>query len=346
MPVFKSNGSFRTLGGNATVPNDAPIQPPQAFVDLFPQIVGTDPTKFCGYTSIIDLSNRGMTKCSGDYLHTGIVNGGPSNIDLSGNALTLSEVDAILAVFLLNEDPATILDLSGGTNAAPTLPVFKIDFNNLTVADGSSYGFCSINGAPLVYFRSNAALAATMATFDGSDAFANVGISDSPTKQQIITKLVAIGGGKITQIPINYVTVGGAGTSAANGNYFRALASGGGAYAGVYYLNGNPAAAYAITHNDGGHVWAIRNNAATLTYYYSNQDVASPDLVTAWQIGPNGSASAPTVVAASNNLGIQVAPANYDLEELLFSGLVGSGFIQGNNSIGTLRANGWTVTTN
>lgn len=114
--------------GNATVPPDAPIQPPQSFVDYYPLVVAAISS------DNLDLSNKGITyilggKSGATSSSFGIVQwtvneadtiGNPV-ITLSGNAL--ASVNEILSSLVA--DPVALaadgtLDLSGGTNAAPT----------------------------------------------------------------------------------------------------------------------------------------------------------------------------------------------------------------------------------
>lgn len=108
--------------GNATVPSDAPIQPPQAFVDNALALKSFD-----GLT----LSNKGITYFSGTLLYDGSIgyypvadSFGSRDVLLDGNALSAASVNSILAAAALYESDYApgdgALDLSGGTNAAPT----------------------------------------------------------------------------------------------------------------------------------------------------------------------------------------------------------------------------------
>jgi hypothetical protein len=127
---FRPFGQVSSGGsGNATVPDDAPIQPPQAFVDnirFSPSFDGTG----------LDLHSKGITHISSSLLYGDTVTPpswarfarvfeSDTNVKLNGNALPESDVNSILAAavsFDVSYGPglAWSLDLSGGTNAAPT----------------------------------------------------------------------------------------------------------------------------------------------------------------------------------------------------------------------------------
>lgn len=87
--------------------------------------------------------------------------------------------------------------------ASATLPAFTIDFNPLTVTAGDSYygETKRVGDGTMLVFDSTTSLAAGTAIHwdiaGESDNFITIGISDSPSKQQIINKLVALGSGKI-----------------------------------------------------------------------------------------------------------------------------------------------------
>ena len=110
------------LGGNATVPDNAPILPHQAFVDCFMKLADTS-------TQTLDFSNMGITHLDGDVLILKAYTFGATTMDLSDNALVTSEVDDILQVLAqYSIGQGTTVNLSGGTNGAPT--------NDLTHQDG------------------------------------------------------------------------------------------------------------------------------------------------------------------------------------------------------------------
>lgn len=103
--------------GNATVPADAPIQPPQAFVDAYPLFLNA-----FGDETQLNLSGIGITHLDpnllNSYLSAQTHAYGAASVDLSGNALDAAEVNTLL--YVCTGFPPGTLDLSGGTNAAPT----------------------------------------------------------------------------------------------------------------------------------------------------------------------------------------------------------------------------------
>jgi hypothetical protein len=109
-------------GGNATVPDNAPIQPPQAFVDTLTKLLST-----AGEIGNFQISwpNLGIVSFSTVILDTQVADqGAPYGLDLSGNALSAASVNAILAWYAANYSLGAagdqFIDLSGGTNAAPS----------------------------------------------------------------------------------------------------------------------------------------------------------------------------------------------------------------------------------
>lgn len=126
-------------GGNATVPNDAPIQPAQAYVDNIIYFTNLDN----GYPTMpLPLSNKGITFLDADLIHRWFARTWQV-ANLSGNALSESNVNAILARLVADSDSAynaSEINLSGGTNAAPTItPAAAI----------ASSGESNINVSPL-----------------------------------------------------------------------------------------------------------------------------------------------------------------------------------------------------
>lgn len=122
--------TFRGGSGNATVPDDAPIQPPQAWVNCIQQFI-------LNYTlgHILDCSSSGITSVNWDpdaIIRTDIYSlwqqaasdDSPDSWDVrfQGNGLDETSVNTILHLTLrggMDVTPGSI-DLSGGTNAAPT----------------------------------------------------------------------------------------------------------------------------------------------------------------------------------------------------------------------------------
>ena len=105
-------------GGNATVPVDVPVSPPQAFVDNCANLYGGNP----------NFGNKGITFIDPEALSTCAfinftLNGGDTYIDLAGNALSESNINAILNFFVINGPYSfTSMELSlvGPQMAAPT----------------------------------------------------------------------------------------------------------------------------------------------------------------------------------------------------------------------------------
>lgn len=112
---------------DATVGGSAPILPVQAFVDHI--------NDFWRNGNAVALTNKGLTHFDSALLYTGGGNprgwidtnqmsGGGFTLDFSTNALTAADVNAILSVCAsaigVYSLESVTLDLSGGTNAAPT----------------------------------------------------------------------------------------------------------------------------------------------------------------------------------------------------------------------------------
>lgn len=119
-------GSTATVMGNAVVPNDAPIQPAQAFVDNIALFV---PDYASPANAILDLSNKGITKiddiiCARFAVAIGNNGIGPAQFNFSGNALPSDQIEALLSTLaaVLAGGGGT-LNISGGTNAVPLVNV-------------------------------------------------------------------------------------------------------------------------------------------------------------------------------------------------------------------------------
>ena len=112
-------------GGNATVPVDAPIQPPQAFVDALSARVVAGDMGDAAKPLFYDFQSAGITALSPAFIQSSLTSGGVFGyfiLNLSDNALTASSVNAILAACVGQAgdffDGAT-LNLSGQTPPAP-----------------------------------------------------------------------------------------------------------------------------------------------------------------------------------------------------------------------------------
>lgn len=115
--------------GNATVPGNVPILPVQAYVDNILSVL-------FDFTQNLNLANKGLTHFDGKLIFEVIpVTAGPNGwfnganlngldtANLSGNAIPVADINSILAQSRLAQDNLAfpfILNLSGGTNAAPT----------------------------------------------------------------------------------------------------------------------------------------------------------------------------------------------------------------------------------
>lgn len=191
---------------NAIVPTGVYIRPAQAWIDVSVafaagRVSGNWPS----------LSNMGIESLTNDFVDDWFrfTHWGSPDFDLSDNAISArSNIDSILARIASNYigNAEGTIDLTGADMAAPTLPIFTIDFNPLTVTVGDAYygEIKRIGDGTMVLFNSAATLASGTHILwnisDDTDSFITVGISDHPTKQQIINKLVAIGSGRITDL--------------------------------------------------------------------------------------------------------------------------------------------------
>lgn len=114
---------IRKSSGNAIVPGGAPIQPPQAFVNASAAIISTFGSATGG--DPLNISNLAITSIDSGFLEAFAElqnsNAGAGGFNLSANALTVSTVNAILSAMVDSGlGSGFVLDLSGGTNAAPT----------------------------------------------------------------------------------------------------------------------------------------------------------------------------------------------------------------------------------
>ena len=86
------------------------------------------------------------------------------------------------------------------------------------------------------------------------------------------------------------IEVTGAGTAAVNNSYYFHILL----FGRPSYLGGNYVLAWS------GSAWGIYD-ASVNRYYYSDDDVASPDLCTTWNVGASGDADAPDVDASTDS---------------------------------------------
>lgn len=181
-------------GGNATVPEDAPIQPPQAFVDVF-----SDPEVFSDANSngLWDFSNHGITyiRDTDAFLYplAALANYsyGSARFNFSENALPVENVDAILAKLGSIGFSNGVLNLSGGTNAEPTLDVpsseamFTLDAN-----EPSLYADLAFGGLMEIWVKAEVELVFADSTLDGN--YLTIGTSDSPSAEAVAAKIVEL----------------------------------------------------------------------------------------------------------------------------------------------------------
>lgn len=126
--------------GNATVPEDAPIQPPQAFVDA---MVSFFPLVFSQSGNVAgNIANIGATSVAAYF--EGLYNeaGGLIQISASGNAIPTSEVDSILAFYNLHKLDTgwfgtKVIDVSGGTSGPPTDGISTADADATIIVTGT-----------------------------------------------------------------------------------------------------------------------------------------------------------------------------------------------------------------
>lgn len=112
-----------------------------------------------------------------------------------------------------NDNGAGLIYYANNAVASPDLvttilSVFTVDINALSLTSGNPatcYGHCaSFDPANtfIICFDTTFTLAESIVDFTAVNAetFMDMGISDSPTKQQIIDKIVALSGGKVTDL--------------------------------------------------------------------------------------------------------------------------------------------------
>ena len=113
------------------------------------------------------------------------------------------------------------------------------------------------------------------------------------------------------ELPTGDINVEGAGTSHANGHYLQSGISNGKPY---YEKTGNQDPYIAWEDQSDVFAWRIFDSIDNVdTWYFSTEDVATPDLVTSWQVDQGGS-PAPTVIAETEpqttTQDIEVNPAS------------------------------------
>lgn len=109
------DGSYSiATNGNALVPANAPIQPPQAFVDTMNAFLSQSAL---GGT-ILSFSGFGITSIDASTVFTNLT-GSDVEVDLSNNSLNAASVNGVLANFVSNGATGSFIDLSGQTPPRP-----------------------------------------------------------------------------------------------------------------------------------------------------------------------------------------------------------------------------------
>lgn len=172
-----------TASGNATVPEDAPIQPPQAFVDNIVTFTGT---------SALTLAAGQVTFLDGDLLAQNAFaqsQNHPPSFDLSGKEI--ENLDAILSV-LGNTGLGDIsVILSGDDMGVPTPDqagmsgVMQVQLP-VTLGQGA---FANNDAGALLYIID--ALLSESTFNAGGNSFI-IGVSDSPTRSEVVAKILEL----------------------------------------------------------------------------------------------------------------------------------------------------------
>lgn len=130
-------------------------------------------------------------------------------------------------------------------------------------------------------------------------------LDDIPVADENIFNLLLEYGGNLlleNNVSTGNIIVGGAGTSLTNGTYLVTGTMNG----KVKYLKDT---IYIYWVSAGGGFWIIGTIVPSVAYYYSSDDVATPDLVTTWETSPGvGSDPVPAVAnycSTSNSLALE-----------------------------------------
>lgn len=181
---------------NAVVPENAPILPPQAFVDASMDGSWAD-------FGVLDLSDRGITHIditqSEHYTYLQNNLGEAASFDFSGNDLSRAEIDSILSSLASLTVSSGYLNFSGGTNATPTpVSVYspgttRIDLSLLESSD-SIWDYDDYRRY-IFYLESSVDLADSTVTPGDDPAYTvQIGVQDNPTAVQMAAKLAELMG--------------------------------------------------------------------------------------------------------------------------------------------------------
>lgn len=181
---------------NATVPVDAPIQPPQAFVDGMTK--GLSNGSFNPGNAAVDLSDIGMESLDPAVM----IHAEAANIDLSDNPLTEAAIVATMVYIATLLNAAGTADLSGSEAAdcgfIPEKQVVQIPAG---IANDQQWQWTNDGRDFKVGFSTSLTLASSLRTLDqSSDWHMTIGISDSPTPSQIAAKIATLSSGYISHI--------------------------------------------------------------------------------------------------------------------------------------------------
>lgn len=206
-PLFPVAPASSAGGGNATVPADAPIQPPQAAVN-----VGVSASLFTAITEdqSLDFSSKAITSIDPDLILAinaicvSLTGGQAGTFDLSGNDLTQQNVDDILEALAGSGTSFGTINLSGGSSASPTVVepedvedgVVEINMSAyalgqyLVIQGDSGAWVFGVSGYTVDSGRSSDFPLADSYIFSGVRIV--LGTSDSPTAAQKAAKFVSI----------------------------------------------------------------------------------------------------------------------------------------------------------
>ncbi len=131
-------------GGNATVPGDAPVQPPQAYVNMIPQLIrlsGLDAPEVIAY---VPFTAMGITRfdATDPILAPLLYHSDINELNLCDNAIPTEDVDALLSKVLSYGNFYSVF-LNGGTNGIPTGGWLSPDL--LTLVESNVSGSLAIN---------------------------------------------------------------------------------------------------------------------------------------------------------------------------------------------------------
>lgn len=218
-----TNATGTSVAGNATVPDGTAILPVQAFVDVMVFIAEGVAGVGGQIPQDLHFENLGIThfatpadpEVDQTLLGFLLAGAGLPHLYLNGNALPAADIDGILYAAKYNFTASGslengLIDLSGGTNAAPTEGMvndeflalgasawtMKINIHGHVVTWNYGSGFIA-TGNSFSAAEVNALLAAMIATYSTLAAVLNLsgGTSAAPTGQGVVDKAALISAG-------------------------------------------------------------------------------------------------------------------------------------------------------